>query len=147
MHGIDNVRIMVNVFVFFHTATENCLGNSQQRQEFFKTLRPTYGSRDLVVGVVIMIRPGKSEALFSVGVRDSSSTKILSTGCGVHTGFCSMITYGSFARAKVTRNEADRSTPFSADVRNKWNYTSVPLYTFFACIETTFTFWSPHASK
>ena len=68
-------------FLLFHTATENCLGNSQQRQEIFKTLRPTYDNRDLVVGVEIIIRPGKSGAPFSVGIKDFSSTKILPTGC------------------------------------------------------------------
>jgi len=92
-----------------------------------------------------MIRPGKSGAPFSAGIGDFSSTKILPTGYGAHPGSCSVSNCGSFTRGKVTGNEADHSPPFSADVKNKWHYTSTALYTFVACVGTTSTFWAVHA--
>jgi len=91
-----------------------------------------------------MIRPRKSRVPFSAGIRDFSSTKILPTGCGGHTDSCSVSNCGSFTRGKVTGNETDHSPPFSADVENKWHYTST-LYTLVACVGTNSTFWAVHA--
>jgi hypothetical protein len=132
------------MLLLIHTATENCLGNSEQRQEFFNILWTIYWNCDLVVGVVITIRPRQFGAPFSAGIRYFSSTKILPNGSGAYPGSCSLPVALS-PGIKWPGNEADLSPPFSADVKNEWSYTSTPLYTIVVCIGTTLTFWAEHA--
>jgi hypothetical protein len=43
-----------------------------------------------------------------------------------------MGTWGSFPGGKVAGHEADHSPPSSAEVKNEWNYTSIPQYVFMA---------------
>jgi hypothetical protein len=51
------------------------------------------------------------------------------TCSGAHPASCSTVTWGSFPRVKRPAREVDHSETSSAEVKSKWSYTTLPLYT------------------
>jgi hypothetical protein len=56
-----------------------------------------------------------------------SLSKNLKIRHGDHQTFCLRVTGGSSSRVKQPKREADYSPPPSADVKNKWIYTTDPV--------------------
>ena len=54
-----------------------------------------------------------------------NSLQNVQTGAGAHLAPYTMGTWGSFPGSKVARSEVDHSPPFSAEVKNEWNYTYI----------------------
>lgn len=65
---------------------------------------------------------GQSAVSILVGVGDFCPLQNVQTGSRVHTASSSVVTRGSFPRAKVV----DHSPLSSAAVKNEWNCTSAP---------------------
>jgi hypothetical protein len=64
---------------------------------------------------------------FPTEAKDFSSILCVQTGSGVHPASCTIGTGGPFPGGKARPgSHTDHSPPSSADVINKWNYTSSP---------------------
>ena len=61
------------------------------------------------------------------------------TGCGAHTAYC---TDELSSGVKWSEREAYHFPPYSAEIKNEWSYTSIPLFTFTVRTETTFNLTS-----
>jgi hypothetical protein len=58
------------------------------------------------------------------------------TGCGAHTAYCTDVLSSGVKRSG---RGAYHFPPYSAEIKNKWSFTFIPLYTFTVRIETALT--------
>jgi hypothetical protein len=72
-----------------------------------------------------------SRVRFPTGAENFSLPHHVQNGSRAHPASYPIGTRGSFAGVKRTGREADQS-PSSAEVKNAWNYTSIPKYAFIA---------------
>jgi hypothetical protein len=68
-----------------------------------------------------------SRVQFLAGAGNFSLHYCVQNGSGAHPASYPIGTRGSFPKGKVARREADHSPPSSAEVKNAWSYTSIPL--------------------
>jgi hypothetical protein len=67
---------------------------------------------------------------FPAGVRNFSLLHSIQTGFGAHTASCPTVFQALSFKVKQPGHEAYHSIPFSAKVKNVWNYTSNLPYNF-----------------
>ena len=90
----------------------------------------------LLNGAVRRLCVGKLEVRILERTKDFSLLQNAQIGCGAHTAYCTDVLPSGVKRSG---REAYNFPPYSAEIKNEWSYTSIPLYTFTVRTETTLT--------
>ena len=88
---------------------------------------------------VIRLRVGQFEVRILEGTKNFSLLQNVQTGCGAHTAYCSMGTDVLSSGLKRPGRESYHFPPYSAEIKNEWSYTFIPLYAYTVRIATTLT--------
>jgi hypothetical protein len=88
------------------------------------------GSQNSVVGMVTKLRSVRFEFRIPTGGRDVSLLRNVQLGCEAHPPSYSMGMGAISPAVKLTRHQADHSSPSRAELKNEWRYNS----TFLMCL-------------
>jgi hypothetical protein len=88
---------------------------------------------------VIRLRVGQLEVRILEGTKDFSLLQNVQTDCGARTAYCSMGADVVSSEVKRSGREAYHFPPYSAEIKNEWSYTFIPLYAFTVRRATTLT--------
>ena len=92
---------------------------------------------------MIRLRVGQ----FEVRILEGTFLQNVQTGCGAHTAYCSVGTDVLSSGVKRPGHEAYHFPSYSAEIKNEWSYTPIPLYAFTVRRATTLTSIYVHVSR
>ena len=116
--------------IYWYCPCKCTLATVQNTKKVFFVCCNCLRSRASVVSIVARLRTGRAGVRFLVEAIDFSLLQNIGTGCGAHTASYSMVP-GFFTGVKRPVCEVDHSPSYSAEVKNKWSYASLP----FICLQ------------